>query len=770
MTRILFGWCVAVLIFATGSSLHLTPQERAYLKAHPVLKVHNETNYPPFNFNVNGRPRGISIDYMNLLASRLGIKIHYVSGPSWSQFLRMMRSGELDVMLNIISTPQRERYLNFTEPYAETHKAIFTNDPRLGSLKRLIGHRVCVPQDFYIEHYLRAYYPGIYLETRASSFDCLRAVDRNVTEATVGSLETLSYMMDAADMNISTIRLIPDMRLSTKLRIATRKDEKVLRDILQKAMYTVSADELNAIFKRWTGHEEPLKKETTPLIPTGPKRIVKMCNNPNWAPIEFAEDGDMSRMRGIVIDILHLMEQRSNLRFVNVPTRSWSESQRFLKAGNCDMLPAAIKTKKREKYADFTRPYLVYRLAVITRNDKPFVTGIDDILDKTIARKKGSGLIQKLREIDPGVKIIETDSYEEAFQKVSEGKAFCTVATLPVASYYITKYGLKNLHIAGYLDMRYRLAMAVRKGHPDLVRDLEDALDKITLSEQNRIESKWIKGEVVESFDYRYLLYGGLAVGLLILFLVYRQRVLQKEIARRVRENMEQNQLLQEQAKLAALGEMVGVIAHQWRQPLNALGLSIQNLRYDYEDGKVDQRYIDEFVKKSKKTINFLSKTIEDFRNFFKVEATVKDFSVRDAINSTFEMQSVYLKKNDIDYEILGGDFTLKGRKSEFQQVILNLLNNAIDALIEHRPEGRKIVVTIGSGWIRFKDNGGGIPPEIIDRIFESHFTTKGEVKGTGLGLYVSRLIVERNFHGTITVESKNGETEFILEFMKGAL
>ncbi|WP_456431770.1 transporter substrate-binding domain-containing protein, partial [Nitratifractor sp.] len=107
-----------------------------------MLKVHNETNYPPFNFNVNGRPRGISIDYMNLLASRLGIKIHYVSGPSWSQFLRMMRSGELDVMLNIISTPQRERYLNFTEPYAETHKAIFTNDPRLGSLKRLIGHRV----------------------------------------------------------------------------------------------------------------------------------------------------------------------------------------------------------------------------------------------------------------------------------------------------------------------------------------------------------------------------------------------------------------------------------------------------------------------------------------------------------------------------------------------------------------------------------------------------------------------------------------------------
>ncbi len=105
---------------ANAQDLGLTETEQAWIKEHPVVRVHNETNWPPYNFNVDGEPTGFSIDYMRLLAAQAGLDVEFVSGPSWNEFLDMMRSGDLDVMLNIVDTPVRREYLLFTTPYAIT--------------------------------------------------------------------------------------------------------------------------------------------------------------------------------------------------------------------------------------------------------------------------------------------------------------------------------------------------------------------------------------------------------------------------------------------------------------------------------------------------------------------------------------------------------------------------------------------------------------------------------------------------------------------------
>ncbi len=502
-------------------------------------------------------------------------------------------------------------------------------------------------------------------------------------------------------------------------------------------------------------------------------RIVRMCNNPNWAPIEFAENGDMHRMRGIVIDTLKLIAPRAHVRFVTVPTKSWGESQRFLAERRCDILPAAIKTVERERYASFTRPYLDYRLAVITKNDKPFVSGIHDILDKTIARKKGSGLISKLRHLDPHVKIIETRDYVEAFKKVASGQAYCTIATLPVASYFISRYAIKNLYIAGYLDMHYRLAMAVRKDDPELLHLLDRALATLTSQEKQEIYRKWIHGALVEkSHLWRYLMIGGAVVAVLLLILLIRQRMLQ-EINRRLQErvkvevehNLEKERLLQEQAKLASLGEMVGVIAHQWRQPLNTLGIHIQNLQYDYADGKIDEAYIRHFVEKSKQTMRFMNQTIDDFRNFFKQERERKNFYVKEAIERTVAMQTPLIRRLNVEIEYLGEDFMIYGQTGELQQVILTLLSNALEEFQIRQIKMPRIRIELDRPFVRFRDNAGGIAPEIQSRIFDAYFTTKKGQGGSGIGLYIAKLIVERHFGGKIHFESAEGWTEFVIEF-----
>ena len=240
---------------------------------------------------------------------------------------------------------------------------------------------------------------------------------------------------------------------------------------------------------------------------------------------------------------------------------------------------------------------------------------------------------------------------------------------------------------------------------------------------------------------------------------------LQEEVEKKTQENFKQFQILQNQSKLAAMGEMIGAIAHQWRQPLNEITIRIQSLKYDYIDGVIDETFIKEFIEKNKITINFMSKTIDDFRNFFRIDKEKSLFSIKDAIKDTLNIQAAQLKNHNIEIDIKGEDFNLDGFKMEFQHVIMNLLANAKDVFVEKRTTLPKIEIILEKNKISIKDNAGGIPIEIISRIFEPYFTTKEQGKGTGLGLYLSKMIIEENMHGKINSENYENGAIFIIEF-----
>jgi len=235
-----------------------------------------------------------------------------------------------------------------------------------------------------------------------------------------------------------------------------------------------------------------------------------------------------------------------------------------------------------------------------------------------------------------------------------------------------------------------------------------------------------------------------------------------------VKENQQKDRLLLEQSKLAAMGEMIGAIAHQWRQPLNALAMRIQFIEDDFDDDIIDKTYIKEHSDESMKLVNFMSKTIDDFRNFFTIDKIKGDFTVKEKIDETVNMLSGQLNNHNISVEINDADFSVNGYSSEFQQVVLNIINNAKDAMIENEMEEGKIQIHLleseGKGQVRIKDNAGGIPQEVIKRIFEPYYTTKEQGKGTGLGLYMSKMIIEDNMKGLLRVENVEDGAMFIIE------
>jgi PAS domain S-box-containing protein len=254
--------------------------------------------------------------------------------------------------------------------------------------------------------------------------------------------------------------------------------------------------------------------------------------------------------------------------------------------------------------------------------------------------------------------------------------------------------------------------------------------------------------------------------------IVAAETALKDEIAERLRAVEElhlQEQMLIRQGRLAALGEMIGNIAHQWRQPLNTLALIIQELPWYFDHGQFDKEYLDANVTRAMQVINHMSKTIDGFRNFFEPNKEKLSFRVSDVLAQTVSMVEAAFHELRLQIEVQAElEIFVNGNPNEFSQVILNILMNAKDALLERKIEEPKVVVRLfhqaAKAVLTVSDNAGGIPLEIIDKIFDPYFTTKGPDKGTGIGLFMSKTIIEKNMNGTLSARNTETGAEFRIE------
>jgi len=230
-----------------------------------------------------------------------------------------------------------------------------------------------------------------------------------------------------------------------------------------------------------------------------------------------------------------------------------------------------------------------------------------------------------------------------------------------------------------------------------------------------------------------------------------QNKQLQEEIIR----GRVQDQLLIQQNRMAAMGEMIGNIAHQWRQPLNTLALIVQDSEDAFTYGELNEEYVRSMIDKAMAQISFMSKTIEDFRNFYSPDKEKQRFVLKDNLLKAINLVNQSLEKENVRYTFeVDETIQIDGYPNEFIQVIVNLIQNACDAIVERQSPKRLVQINgyeeNGEIHLKISDSGGGIDPEILGKIFDPYFTTKPN--GTGIGLYMSKMIIEKYMDGRFEV------------------
>lgn len=244
---------------------------------------------------------------------------------------------------------------------------------------------------------------------------------------------------------------------------------------------------------------------------------------------------------------------------------------------------------------------------------------------------------------------------------------------------------------------------------------------------------------------------------------------LEERVARELEKNREKDRIMEHQARLAAMGEMLSNISHQWRQPLNNVSLIVQNLLLEYEGGVLTSDSCRAYVAECMKALKYLSRTIDAFREFYHPDQQRQLFALSSAITDAVSLVREELESQGITIETVNEhDPRVNGFKNEFSQVLMNIIVNAKEAILKRQPAMPHVKIVCSqngeSALVMVADNGGGIPPELMDKIYDPYFTTKFMSQGTGVGLYMSKMIIEKHMGGSISITNNAAGAEVIIE------
>ena len=671
------------------NNLNLTQEQREYLKDKKELKLCVDPNWLPLEKIENNEHIGITSDFFKLISQMIETPIRLVETKEWTESLEKIKRRECDILSLAEKTPSREKYLNFTKPYFSAPLVIVTKVgvPFVDNLNSIKEKSLAIVRDYSMEELLKNKYPGINLIEVKSIYEGLAYVQQDKVSGFLDNSLVINY--EIQKNNMKDIAITGQFEDTYYLSIASRNDEAILNEILEKALLSIDGNTKTNLINKWNN----IKYQ----VETDYKLVLEIL------------------FFGISIIVLFIywnLKLKDEIRNKEIIQKKLKQSEEKFRT-LFDIAPVLLDSFDKDG-------------KVVLWNkecEKVFGWSLEEIQKEKnpISLLYPDTLIQK--EIFEDFQNNDGNIYKEWHPITKDGKQIIT-------RWANIKLPNNELIHIGYDITQQRKNEKIVEEKTLELKIAKQQLEELNSSLENRIESE-------------------------------------------INKNTKQQIILMHQSKLAQMGEMIENIVHQWRQPLAQINSLVLLIDMELNKNKFTNSILENKLGEIEVLTAYMSKTIDDFKNFFSPNKQKNIFEIENAIQKALDIVRGVVHLYHIKTTInIGKDLKCYSYLEELQQVILTILNNAIEALILKKIPSGEISIDVykqdNNIVINIQDNALGINIKHLDKIFEPYFTTKRKAQGTGLGLYMAKMIIENGLLGTLNVENKLNGACFTIKIPQG--
>tara|TARA_R110002096_G_scaffold283328_1_gene477376 strand:- start:444 stop:3986 length:3543 start_codon:yes stop_codon:yes gene_type:complete len=521
------------------NDIGLTDEERKWISEHPVLRATNEMEWAPLDFVLGGNPTGFSIDYLNLVAKKIGFKVEYVNGLPWNELLDLLRDKQIDISQSIIESPQRSEYLNFTKSYLDLPWVYFGREgsETINSLNDLEGRKIgivigSVPWDIYKKDY-----SYLNLIEYSSSIQAFKALSTGGIDVYAEVLPVGNYIIKQNIINGLEVignRFFPQTNNEDRIRLAARKDWPILISILEKGMGSITAEEFSDLTDKWSAiinNNSNIKLTPEEKQWLSENNVIKVAAEKNTFPYEFVDvSGNVS---GIAGDYLKEISERLNVEFVWAGNDSWEDGLLGVQSHEIAMVATITPSKSREEFFKFTEFYSYAPQAIFSNKEKKLFSTLESLNGHQMAQVEGSIQIELLRKDYPDINIIPVDSYEEAVEFLETGKVDAFLGDIETINYLTAMSNFQHLSVSGVSPYKISNSMGIRKDLTFLASSVQKALADIEPLRRQEILKKWRTINILPPVNYTLFWVSiGIGAAILVIILVWNHS-LRQEVQRR---------------------------------------------------------------------------------------------------------------------------------------------------------------------------------------------------------------------------------------------
>lgn len=485
-------------------SIEITAKEKAWLKKHPVIKVGNDKEWPPFDFYENNTAKGYSMDYLRALAEIIGINLEFVQDISWDALISQFENKQLDILTAYENTPNHQPYALFTEPFLKTVDSIIIRADKdfIKDYKQLYGKKVAVIKGYEIVQEIKKY-PEIEIVLVDTPIEGLKKVNNADVDALIENGAVANYLIKKhqyTNLKLAGTPDFPGRMEGDEINIAVQKSLPELYSLLVKATKVISDKTIQELEKKWLNPTNTQERTRIKLSAKEKQWLkdnptVNVANEMDWPPFDYNKDG---KALGLSIDYIKLIAERTGIQVKYINNHTWPELIKLYNQQKIDVMPAFYKNAEREKTTLFTSPYYKGTLGIFIRNDNETINNITNLKNKVIGIQKGDGSIPIIQKVLPKFKLKEIETTDALLKQLATGQFDAIIGNPLIFDYYKKEHQISNVKLLNFVPISEQdqemlsLYIGISNNKPLLYQIIQKGLASISVEDRNKIKNKWL--------------------------------------------------------------------------------------------------------------------------------------------------------------------------------------------------------------------------------------------------------------------------------------